>query len=470
MPVIHLSGGPMLSGSEPGLCRVAVHSGTAVVDLSLPAALPVAELIPAIVESLGGRDIGAAPTRYQLCPLGAGALPPSQSLAQSGIRDGTVLALSRCSAEPAPGPHDDDAEAVLATLRGSTRPPSRRAKELTGALTAGGVGGVGAVLLVRDALGNTDRHGAATAVVAITSGVLALLVAGMTRRTGREPTAVFTLNVIATTFVAVGALLAVPGRLGVPNLMLAAMGASVAAALAIRLTGCGGVTFTAVMCCAIVIAAAALCGVITGAALYVVGSLTTLAALVALEVSARVSMVVAGLSPKLPAAPGSEEAPELAAPDLLATRAVRADRWLNGLHGGFSSAAALGAVVAVLGSQRAIGLTAVTGAVLLLRARAQVDGRSRLMFLIAGYVAGTAAFAVAAPGLAQHGPWIAILTAALTALALHLGFIAPTRPPSPIACRLIDALEFSASASLLPLACWTCGVFSAVGGLGLTWT
>ncbi|EUA92125.1 WXG100 secretion system (Wss), YukD family protein [Mycobacterium ulcerans str. Harvey] len=49
-----------------------MHSGTAVVDLSLPAALPFAELIPAIVESLGGRDIGAAPTRYQLCPLGAG--------------------------------------------------------------------------------------------------------------------------------------------------------------------------------------------------------------------------------------------------------------------------------------------------------------------------------------------------------------------------------------------------------------
>lgn len=58
--------------SDPGLRRVTVHAGAQAVDLTLPAAVPVATLIPSIVDILGDR--GASPAtaaRYQLSALGA---------------------------------------------------------------------------------------------------------------------------------------------------------------------------------------------------------------------------------------------------------------------------------------------------------------------------------------------------------------------------------------------------------------
>lgn len=80
--------------SDPGLRRVTVHAGAQAVDLTLPAAVPVATLIPSIVDILGDR--GASPAtaaRYQLSALGAPALPNATTLAQCGIRDGAVLVL-----------------------------------------------------------------------------------------------------------------------------------------------------------------------------------------------------------------------------------------------------------------------------------------------------------------------------------------------------------------------------------------
>ncbi|CKQ49104.1 integral membrane protein [Mycobacterium tuberculosis] len=89
--------------SDPGLRRVTVHAGAQAVDLTLPAAVPVATLIPSIVDILGDR--GASPAtaaRYQLSALGAPALPNATTLAQCGIRDGAVLVLHKSSAQPPP--------------------------------------------------------------------------------------------------------------------------------------------------------------------------------------------------------------------------------------------------------------------------------------------------------------------------------------------------------------------------------
>lgn len=70
------SGDPRIKGrmptSDPGLRRVTVHAGAQAVDLTLPAAVPVATLIPSIVDILGDR--GASPATAALpavCPGGA---------------------------------------------------------------------------------------------------------------------------------------------------------------------------------------------------------------------------------------------------------------------------------------------------------------------------------------------------------------------------------------------------------------
>ncbi len=161
----------MLSASDPGLRRVSVHAGTAVVDLVLPAAMPVATLIPSIIDILddcGADRSGDRPANaYRLSRPGAPALHASTTLAQNDIRDGAVLILSQSRAElPAPR-YDDVAEAVATTLDADSRPWTRRAARLTAAVAGSFFTGIGGLTLIRNTLSDTTtRHVGATAVIA----------------------------------------------------------------------------------------------------------------------------------------------------------------------------------------------------------------------------------------------------------------------------------------------------------------
>lgn len=53
--------------SDPGLRRVTVHAGAQAVDLTLPAAVPVATLIPSIVDILGDRGAARRRRRATSC-------------------------------------------------------------------------------------------------------------------------------------------------------------------------------------------------------------------------------------------------------------------------------------------------------------------------------------------------------------------------------------------------------------------
>ncbi|OSC42971.1 type VII secretion integral membrane protein EccD [Mycobacterium decipiens] len=466
-----------MSAPDPELRRVTVHAGPRAVDLALPAVVPVATLIPSIVDILDYRGASSAATRYQLSPPGAPALPSATTLAQDGIRDGAVLVLSQSGTQP-PAPRcDDAAEAVAATLNTAARPHGPRMTRLTGALAASCITAGGAVLLVRNALSTNDTHyPGATVAIAAVAGFVALLFAVIAHRAVLDPIAGLTLSIIAVSFAAVAGLLAVPGAPGVHGVLLAAMAAAVTSVLAMRATGCGGTTLTAVACFAVVIAATALVGAITAAPLSAIGSLAALASLGLLEVSARMSIDLAGLSPRLPPLPNLGDTDALPAADRLSTRAIRADHWLTSLLAAFSSSAAIGAICAVLAADgtgtpgfNRITLAAVTGALLLLRARC-ADGTRLLVFAISGITTIATASAVAADRGAQHGPWIAALTAVLAAAAMFLGFVAPAISLSPIARRGVELLECLALIAMVPLTCWICGAFSAVRGLDLSWS
>ncbi|PBJ49868.1 type VII secretion integral membrane protein EccD, partial [Mycobacterium avium subsp. hominissuis] len=100
--------------STTGLCRVSVHWETQAVDVSLPAEIAVAELIPSLVDMLGAGDGGAG--RYRLSAPGAAALDPSTTLAHNHIGDGAILVLSRIDV-PLPAPrYRDIADTVSAAL------------------------------------------------------------------------------------------------------------------------------------------------------------------------------------------------------------------------------------------------------------------------------------------------------------------------------------------------------------------
>ena len=455
---------------------MSVHAGTAVVDLALPAAIPVATLIPSIVDILGGRGVGCsgdgAPRRYQLSCPGTSALNTSTTLADNGIRDGAVLLLTH-SATPLPAPrYDDVAEAVSATLDSAARPWSplrrRRATRLTGAVAAGCLTGIGALALIRNTLranGISDFSGAAG--VTGLAGVLALLFAAIAHRTCRDAIAGLALSVIATVFAAAAGFLAVPGHPGTPNVLLAATAATVASVLAMRVSGCGAVTLTAVSGVAMVIAVAALVGVVTAAPIRAIGSASALLSLGLLGLAARVSIVLAGLSPRLPPAPDRDPIEPGGA--CLAAKAIRADDWLTSLIAAFGSSATVGAIVTVLAGEPrlcCIAFGTVTGALLLLRARS--DDRTRTVVFVTGGIAITATtFGVVAMSVPEHGAWIAAATAMLAAAAIFAGFVAPAIQLSPVVRRGVEVLECLALIATVPLTCWICGLFSAVRGLNI---
>ncbi len=431
-----------------------VHAGAAAADLTLPAHVPVAALIPSIVDIMGGPAGAVEATRYRLSPPGLPALPGSSTLAHNGIHDGAVLVLSQCAPPPPAPRHDDLAEAVSAALGAAGRPDGRHAARTAGAVAAVVLAGVGGLALIRNAFCGTVPAG--TAAVA---GTIAGLSAVLARRADRDPTAGLALGVIATLFAAVAGFLAVPGPPGAPGVLLAATTAGVASVLSMRVSTSGTAGLTALAGVAIVVAAAACVGVLTGAPPSAIGAVSALASLGLLEASGRMSIVAAGLSPRLDAA-----APD---GDRVAAGAVRADRWATSLAGAFSASAALGAVVTALaGGPRLARLVfaAVTGALLLSRAR-EIDARRALPPAVAGFVVLAAVFAATAVGAPDRGPFIAAAAALLAAGALCLGFAVPDLSLPPPLCRGLGLLEWLALLAMAPLACWICGVYGAVRGI-----
>ncbi|OBI22227.1 type VII secretion integral membrane protein EccD [Mycobacterium sp. E2327] len=452
--------------TDPGLRRVSIHAGTAVTDLSLPGGVPVAVLIPSIVDILdgrGGHGVRASghqeARRYQLSCPGAAPLATSATLAQNGIRDGAVLVLTE-SSTPAPPPHFDDvAPAVSATLDAAGRSwPAcrrRRAARIASAVTAALVTGIGALALIRNAP-SANVTGATVGVVA-SAGLLALLFAAVAHRAYGDATAGLALGVIAAVFAAVAGFLAVPGGPGLPNVVLAGTAAATTAVLAARVSGCGAVPLASVSCVATSVALAALAGVITAAPLRAIGAVSALASLGLLGVAPLASITLAGLSPQRP--PGSD----------VEAKAIRADNWLAGLLAALLTVAAVGAIVTVLaGAPRlsCIAFGALTGALLMLRARSD-DVRRTLVFLISGIAIAATTFGVVATSMLRSGSWTAALTATLAAAAIYVGFVAPTMSLSPLARRGVDALECVALVALVPTTSWVCGLYHAVRELNL---
>ncbi|MBW0012920.1 MAG: type VII secretion integral membrane protein EccD [Mycobacterium sp.] len=466
----HPTEGFTLPASDFGLRRVSVHAGAAVVDLALPATTPVGTLIPSIVDILRGHGVGdfdgVEPRRYRLAAPGASALDASTTLAQNGIRDGAILALTQCPPPPPAVRYDDVAEAVAATLKQTARPVNRFQHRLAAAVAATVLTGIGAAMLIRNAF-RTNATGAAAGVTAL-AAVVALFFAAIAHRVCRDAIAGLASSLMAIEFASVAGFLAVPGPPGIPNVLLAATTATVVSIVAMRVSGCGAVTLTSVSCVAMIIAVAAFTGMVTAVPPYAIGSVAALLSLGLLGWAARASILLAGLSPR-PVSP-PDQAAAVDVPD----RAITAQRWLTSLLAAFSSSAAVGAVITVLyGEPRlcCIAFGTVTGGLLLLRARSD-DGTSdrtrMVVFFIGGFAVVATTFGVVALSVPERTAWIATVTAMLAIAAICVGFIAPAVSLSPVVRRGMEVLEWLVLVAMVPLTCWICGLYGAIRRLGLT--
>lgn len=461
--------GSLLPAIDTGMRRVAVHWGTAAVDITVPAEVPVAALIPSVVDLLGVDRPDHEASRYRLSVPGASRLDPSMTLAQQDIGDGALLVLS-LSGAPLPAPrHFDVAEVVSAALDATATPNGgaarARAVRLIGVVAAMLFSGAGGLAIVRNTLhANGERDVTATVIALAAAGGLALVLAAIAHRRYRDQTAGLALSVIATTSMAIAGFVAVPGAFGASDVLLAAAAAGVTTVVAMRVSGCGTVPLTAMSVCAVVIAVAGLVGVLGAAPLRVVASAAALISVCLLPVAARASIALAGLSPRLETA---ETEPRDAR---TRSRAVHADRWLTGLLAGLSISAAAGGVATVLAGAPRLSCTAfgtLTGALLLLRARCG-DVRRMLVFAIGGISVSATTFGVAAARATVPGPWIAAATTLAVAAAMYFGWAGPARPASPVLRAGAGLLEWLALAAMVPLTCWICGLYAAARGWNLT--
>jgi type VII secretion integral membrane protein EccD len=473
------------TGAE--LCRVSVYSDSAHVDLALPATVPVGTLIPPIVDILatqhGYRDESIA-VLHQLSLPGDAALDSSKTLAQIGIRNGATLILTRTSTELA-APRfgsttqfDDTAEAVSMSLAATARPWTRWTARLTGAIAASWLAGTSAVALFRTAFGangvtNGIQH-IDCASVAAAIGFIALLAATVGYRVLRDRIVGLTLGMVANGFAALAGLLAVPDGPGAPNVLLAAMATAVTSTVSIQVIGCCTVVFTALACFATMAAAAATVDAVTTAPLQAIGAMAAVISLGLLEVSARVSIVLTGLSPRLPSESNAVIDTPMSNPHHLNTKAIRASHWLTSLLIAFSTSAGLGAIGAAVGSCSAggsplLGITfaAIIGGVLLLRARSHSDLVRSAPLIVSGTATFSTTFVVAAATYPLHALWIAAAAAMLAIAALSVGLITPGMVISPVGQRSIELLEYLALVIVVPLACWICGLFGAARGVNL---
>jgi len=458
--------------TDGALRRVSVHADSLHVDLVLSAVVPIGSLIPPIVDTLarqrGHRALPVA-VRHQLSLPAKAALDSSKTLAQLGVRDGAVLILTDSSTVLTPPRFDDVAEAVSVSLTATVRPWTRQAARLIGAVVASWLACTAAAVLIRTAFDINDARRTGCATIATAAGLMALPAAVVADRIYRDKTTALMLGLAACGSAALAGLLAVPGEIGAPNALLA-MAATATTAAATRIIGCGATVFTALACFATVATGAAAVSAITGMPPQALGAASAAISLILIEASAPVSIILAALSSHVT----SEHTEAASNPHRLSTSAVRANNWLTSLVAAFSAAATLGAVGAAAGSylggdRPSLGLwfAAITGGVLLLRARSHRELARSVPLMLAGTVTLSATFVSAAVAYPLRTPYLAVASMTLAAAALGLGFVTRTMPFSPIGRRSVDLLEYLALAAIVPLACWICGVYNTARGMNL---
>ncbi|MDO9497182.1 MAG: EsaB/YukD family protein, partial [Nocardioides sp.] len=77
-----------------GLVRVTVTSGTRRVDLVLPGAVPVAELVPELARSVGLLDASTVYGGYRLVTAEGRRLAADSGLTLQGVEDGVTLTVT----------------------------------------------------------------------------------------------------------------------------------------------------------------------------------------------------------------------------------------------------------------------------------------------------------------------------------------------------------------------------------------
>ncbi|XRQ10840.1 type VII secretion integral membrane protein EccD [Actinomadura welshii] len=464
----------MNSPATTELCRVTIVAPRRRIDVSLPADVPLAHMLPTLLRAAGEdlADAGLAHSGWVLQRLDTEPFDATQTLSALGVRDGEILYFRPRMAQLPEMSFDDVADVIASGIR-ERRDRWRPTTTRSFGLGAGGVALlVGAVVIA--------LSGPPWLVPAIAAGVLALLiliVATVLSRAIADSGAGVVLGYTALPYAFLAGLTA-PARddlelldLGAPHL-LAGFGVTALAAIIAAFAVADGLPVF------LGIAFAALVGTIGSVVGFVFDDLP--AAGIA-AVSAVVVMMffaaVPSLSFKLarmplPPVPGSAEDlrrdTETVNGREVLTRTAAADRFSTGLIAAIALVAA-GAMLFLLGDRGWAGptMTAVMSVSLLLRARIFRGIAQRSWMLVIGLFG----LVLTAIGMAVHGSQVIALAAALvpllvlTAIVVAVTLWLPGHRPTPVWGRWGDILDMIVMISLIPLALAVLDIYTRVRGL-----
>jgi type VII secretion integral membrane protein EccD len=189
--------------STSGLVKVTVASGTRRVDLVLPGAVPVAELVPELARSVGLLDAVTVYGGYRLVTQEGRQLAGDAGLTMQGIEDGGLLTIAAGVDDPAPRVYDDVVEAMTDVVERDLKPWEPASGRRTALVAAGLLMALGAVALLIQASALAAAAGAVVALVLVTGAVVL-------SRAQREPQAAVAVAWMGAGYAAVAGLMLVP--------------------------------------------------------------------------------------------------------------------------------------------------------------------------------------------------------------------------------------------------------------------
>ena len=128
-----------------GLVRVTVASGSRRVDLVLPGAVPVAELLPELARSVGLLDAATVYGGYRIVTAEGRALAADAGLVMQGVEDGGLLTVAAGVDDAPPRVYDDVVEAMTDVVEHDLKPWEPASGRRTALVAAGMLMALGAV-------------------------------------------------------------------------------------------------------------------------------------------------------------------------------------------------------------------------------------------------------------------------------------------------------------------------------------
>ncbi|MFF3334493.1 type VII secretion integral membrane protein EccD [Streptomyces sp. NPDC002888] len=461
----------MTETSVAALCHLTVRAPAKTVDLALPADVPVADLLPAVLRYAGEEleENGLDHSGWVLQRLGDRPLDDESTLSALELKDGEVLYL-RPHADALPEVRLDDlvdgiAEATRERLHGWSPEAGRR-------LLRGMV--VAAVLTALAVLAWPGGPVAVRAALAGVTGLLLLAGAASAARAVGDGAAGATLGVLAAPSLALAGWLLPGGDLAGPHAhhvlgaRLLAVGAAGAGAAVLALA--------AVAVYIPLFAATAVVAIATAAA----GALMSLLDVPLESAAAAVAAVVVVLGsfvpalsfrlagmrmPALPTNPQQlQEGIDPYSGRDVATRTALAGGWMTALYGatGVVCVGSLAALVSRPGLPEV--LTAGTVSLLLLvHGRGMVNVWQRLALVVPGGCGVVLLLLSAAAALSPSDrPALVAGLLALTAGLAVASWTVPGRRMLPYWGRAAELLHSLLAIALLPLTLWVFGAFAAL--------